>query len=280
MEIPESLVKPSELKVAYEKISAGYRKGRVQLKDPIDYLAYVAARSPATGAAIRAVLTEVAARITHPVHSICDVGMGPGTAIATLRELFPAARYAGVEKDPQFIALAQQIFGPLDVKPPHAADLVLCSYSLNEMSDPTPFLNLDAQTIVIIEPGTTEGFRRILSYRDHLIGQGLHMVAPCPASHKCPSSWCHFSVRVPRTKLHRYIKGTMGHEDEKYSYIAMSKHPARTASARIVASPEHKSGHTHFLLCENCQLVKKTVSRKDAHFKQAKKLEWGDSCEL
>ncbi len=90
--------------------------------------------------------------------------------------------------------------------------------------------------------------------------------------------WCHFSVRVDRTSLHRKIKeGQLGYEDEKFCYVVLSKTSLCTGLQRIVKTPLKLSGHLRFTLCTNEGLVEKVVSKKEGEgFKKAKKLEWGE----
>src|SRR4029077_12088693 len=65
-------------------------------------------------------------------------------------------------------------------------DLVTLAYALTEL-DPglrQPALQklwrLTADTLVIVEPGTPAGWQRILAARRQLIGEGAHVIAPCP----------------------------------------------------------------------------------------------------
>ncbi|MEU6999665.1 small ribosomal subunit Rsm22 family protein [Nonomuraea sp. NPDC046570] len=75
-----------------------------------------------------------------------------------------------------------------------------------------------AATVVVVEPGTPEGYARVLAARDRLIGLGLRIAAPCPHAGPCPvtaGDWCHFSARLPRTGLHRRLKAAeLGFEDD------------------------------------------------------------------
>ena len=62
-----------------------------------------------------------------------------------------------------------------------------------------------AKVLVIVEPGTPRGFENILKAREQLIQWGGKMIAPCPHVKQCPmkDKWCHFSVRLERTREHR-----------------------------------------------------------------------------
>jgi len=64
--------------------------------------------------------------------------------------------------------------------------------------------------LVLVEPGTPAGYGRILRARDRLVGLGATLAAPCPHHAACPltgEDWCHFSVRLPRSRDHRLAKG-------------------------------------------------------------------------
>ena len=50
--------------------------------------------------------------------------------------------------------------------------------------------------------------------------------------------WCHFTQRLPRSRAHKQIKGAeLPFEDEKFSYVALTRAPGRRASARVLAQP-------------------------------------------
>jgi ribosomal protein RSM22 (predicted rRNA methylase) len=98
---------------------------------------------------------------------------------------------------------------------------------------------------------------------------------PCPLP---PDDWCHFGVRLPRSKLHRRAKGVeLGYEDEKYSYAALGREPVRKADARIIRQPQVRSGHVNLVTCEADGIHTRTVSRKrGALYKDARGVAWGD----
>ena len=88
-----------------------------------------------------------------------------------------------------------------------------------------------------------------------MIEAGGFTVAPCPHDLPCPlppADWCHFAVRLPRSKLHRRAKGVeLGYEDEKFSYAVLSaESPCAKAAARIIRQPQTRSGHVNLVTCE------------------------------
>jgi len=135
--------------------------------------------------------------------------------------------------------------------------------------------------LVIIEPGSPAGFAVVRNLRDHLLGLGARMVAPCPGEGLCPmpsGDCCHFGQRVERTSLHRRMKeGALGYEDEKFSYVALAKKEIRRAEARIIRRPEHSPGLVQLVLCAGDQVRADRITRRNpVLFRAARKAEWGD----
>ncbi|HKX31644.1 MAG TPA: small ribosomal subunit Rsm22 family protein, partial [Blastocatellia bacterium] len=220
-------------------------------------LAYLAVRMPATFAAAHAVLSEVRrlapeGRPEGRVESLLDLGAGTGAASWAAAELFPdLQRCTLIEQDRQLIELGRRLaessespalksghwqqlaFPTKTVLPPH--DLVICSYVLGEIGERELGGLLDSawqaasRFLVIIEPGTRRGFELIRTARETLLRLGGRTLAPCPHQNACPmpaDDWCHFSRRVERSSLHRRLKGAeLGYEDEKFSYVAVTREP-------------------------------------------------------
>jgi ribosomal protein RSM22 (predicted rRNA methylase) len=281
----------SELKRAATELSAAYREGRpIRLKDKASVAAYLVTRMPATYAAAHAVLREVRARVTN-VASILDVGAGTGAASLAALEHFPNAAVTLVEREPALIeiarewlpggaAMASNIAG-IHSLPQH--DLVIAAYSLGEFGAAlTPMLWQAARVaLVVIEPGTPRGFALIRGIRDNLLSRGAHMLAPCPMENACPLAdpdWCHFAARVERSSLHRRIKGAdLGYEDEKFSYVAVTREPVGLAASRIIRRPRQDPG---LIVLETCTpdgtaTVQVTKRNRDS-FRAARKADWGD----
>lgn len=264
-------------------------------------LAYLTVRLPATYSVARRVFAETASLLQLPsTPSLLDLGAGPGTAFwAATGVLSELSRYTAYDRDRGFLELSRVLIGPtpvpLEIHPadltqlrnldPH--DLTLLSYVFNEVPIAArPFLLKLAwahsrQALILIEPGTPTGYRNILDARDQLLALGAHIVAPCPHQAACPMStpdWCHFSVRVERTREHKQAKGgALGYEDEKYSYLVAARAPA-THSSRILRHPTVNSGFIQLSLCTAGGLEKITVTKRDkAAFRAARKALWGDA---
>jgi ribosomal protein RSM22 (predicted rRNA methylase) len=164
--------------------------------------------------------------------------------------------------------------------------VTLC-YVLNEIEPVArPVLvdrlwQLAREILVIVEPGTPTGWRRVLEARERLIAAGAHILAPCPHALACPldpPDWCHFACRVARSRAHREAKSAaVPWEDEKFIYLAAARRPATPSAARVIAAPRRASGRVTLKLCsENGQCVHRLVSRRDRDaYRRARRLDWG-----
>jgi ribosomal protein RSM22 (predicted rRNA methylase) len=297
----------SDLSATAEALSQRYRDERHGAKPHAisgrDALAYLAVRLPATYAAVRASFDAVAeARPDFAPKTALDIGAGPGTALWAASECWPRLADAVlVEASPEFRAYGERLAAGLET--PHVTwrvadaaidavdcgtrDLVTLAYVLNELSPMVRYSVLQrlwaqtADTLVIVEPGTPAGWQRIHAARSQLIKAGAHVIAPCPHAHACPlqpPDWCHFAVRVARSRVHRQTKrADVPWEDEKFSYLAVSQKPATQAGARVIARPRKAGGHTILKLCRpDGSASDQVVSRRDgALFKRARKADWG-----
>lgn len=291
------------------ELSQRYREGKGKsgafIESQGQRMAYLLTRFPATFGAISRVLFEIREQMpTLEIKSLLDLGAGPGTGFWAAIEQFPHLQKATlIEKDLSFMQLGQKLEQKLmkdfscsvdwqraDVKdvalPPH--DLFLLSYSIGEFSEnlwPALLQNIWQATekaVIIIEPGTPLGFKRLLSIRKQMIELGAYLVAPCPHAAACPmkgDDWCHFSVRVERSFQHRYVKGaSLSYEDEKFSYLIFSKKPHVAKGLRILRPPLKHSGHLSLSLCTSLGEETKILSRKHKEeYMRARKLEWGDT---
>jgi ribosomal protein RSM22 (predicted rRNA methylase) len=260
-----------------------------------DVLAYAAARLPATYAAMRVALGELAARAPRfaPATHL-DVGAGPGAAIWAARDVWPSLeRAVAVEPERAMSALGREL-APDDVDwsttlPEGTFDLVTLGYVLNEIPDPDATIDrawaAAAGAIVVVEPGTPAGYRLVLAARDRLLAAGAHMAAPCPHERECPladtENWCHFAVRVARSKAHRQAKGAeLSYEDEKFSYVAVTRTPGEPAAARVLRHPLSRPGHVVIELCARDGLRSETVSKREGpRYRAARKVSWGEAFE-
>jgi len=271
-----------ELKESSTQITDLYREGGSLYREE-DLFTYLTVRLPATYASIHTVLSQT----PFPITSLLDLGAGPGTGWWAAHSIWGEIAATCVERESTFIELGKKLGCPAyvlgDIEritsyKPH--DLALFGYSYGELID----FNLEpvweaAKCVVIVEPGTPRGFQNMLKAREQLIKLGGHVLAPCPHSKPCPHpKWCHFSVRVERSQLHRQAKqASLPYEDEKYSYVIVTKEPLNSHTPRILSTPEKRTGHVNLELCTVDGIEKRTVSKRNKDlYKQARKAKWGD----
>ncbi len=271
-----------------------------------DVQAYAAVRLPATFAALYAVLSTVRARKpTWQPRTMLDAGAGPGTAMWAASELWTELEQVILlEREEAMIAFGKQLstharshalqhahWQKVDLLSQWSnapCDLVITSYVLGELDTTkhaayiAKLWSITKDTLVIIEPGTPVGFSHIRIARQQLIAAGAYILAPCPHALACPMAgddWCHFAQRITRTQLHRSVKqADLSYEDEKFSYIAVSRTPGTPIESRVIRHPQIRPGHIHLELCTPEGLKNAVVTRKDkAAFRQARDLHWGDA---
>lgn len=138
------------------------------------------------------------------------------------------------------------------------------------------------QMLVLIEPGTPQGFANLRAVREALTGRGAYVAAPCPeGSAACPmtgDNWCHFAVRVQRTRLHKALKGgDAPYEDEKFTYLVLTREkPENPCRARLLRHAQIGPGRILLPVCEAGEEKTMTVTKKDPLWKRARKIRWGE----
>ena len=286
-------------------ISRTYRDGgnSAAITSTADALAYALARMPATYAAVTASLNALCeTRPDFAPKSLLDVGAGPGTASwaaatafaslqsltlldanAALRALAldlcrDSARLKGMSyhRGEARAALA-------DAEP---ADLMVASYLIGEIGDAERrtlaelLWSKTRDTLLIVEPGTPSGYARIITLRQQLISSGAHVAAPCPHDGRCPLAapdWCHFTQRLPRLRAHMHIKqAELPFEDEKFSYVALTRRPVAQRPARVLAPPVVGKAEISAKLCTPEGLVAAKVARRaKTAYARARHWRWG-----
>lgn len=259
----------SECYRAQEKAPTGARL----LTREVEAAAYCASRMPATFAALCRALALTRATLAQPPRTLLDVGAGPGSALWAAQAVFPDLEAATLlEREAAMIRAGQrlaadQLLCPADWRqgdlrqtdlPP--ADLVVCAYCLAEWA-PQDLENQTlrlwtaaGQVLVLVEPGTPEGWARLERCKAALRAEGAHMLAPCATMDACglEDDWCHWTVRVPRTRLMRRLKGgDAPYEDEKFAFLAVARQPGRPERGRIRRHPQMHGGWVGLSLCQD-----------------------------
>ncbi|HEY4191682.1 MAG TPA: small ribosomal subunit Rsm22 family protein [Mesorhizobium sp.] len=295
-------------KTLSDRYRAELRDGRLHMAQDLAVKAYLATRLPATYAAARASLDALReARPDFSPETLLDIGAGPGTVLWAAAQSWPDLRQATLlEASEPARKIGQHLLAEgglaietawlagdatIELGGSAPADLVTLAYVLDEIAPASlPKLigklwDLTADTLLIIEPGTPAGWRRILEARALLIATGAHILAPCPHEIPCPlvaSDWCHFSRRVARSRLHRLAKDAeVPWEDEKFIFVAASRRPAAHRAARVLAAPKSGSGKVALKLCRpDGEVEERLFTKRDGEvFRRARRADWGDTVE-
>ena len=289
------------------RISQTYRDGGHSgaIRSEADALAYALARMPATYAAMTASLNALGAiRPDFAPASLLDVGAGPGTAAWAAAEAWPSLRrFALVDANRALRALALDLardstrLGAMAYAQGEAratladadtADVVVASYLIGEIDETERRTFAERMwakcrdTLLVVEPGTPAGCARILALREQLVAAGAHVAAPCPQDGRCPllaPDWCHFTQRLPRSQAHRQIKqAELPFEDEKFSYVALTRAAVGRRAARVLAQPVITKVEIAAKLCTADGLVLARVPRRaKADYARARRWSWGDA---
>jgi len=296
------------------RLQGGYTRAQARA------LGYLAARFPATYAAVVSALSQVPDSALADCMSILDIGAGPGTATWALqgrRSSFVTARL--LESNAEMLGHAQalsevfpsmkvsfhsgDLMEQLKLSPP--ADVVAMAYVLSELNDADQEVLLQAAWdkarcgLFLLEPGTPDTSRRVLAARTQWIALGGRVIAPCPQAGLCPMdlahqkapimtkagipAWCHFSVRLERRGLHKAVKGgDLGYEDEKFSWIYVSKDPSLSPASpfRLHSDPRRINRNINLEVCD-AQGRRRTLfyKRRETAFglrHAARQRHWGD----
>lgn len=288
-------------------ISENYRmrtgQGNRLLTREGEAAAYAAARMPATFAAAYEAISEALAASGLAPRTLMDCGAGTGAATWAAAELLELDAITCLEREDAMRSVGSRLMAEsagaladakwaacdLTADALNKAELVVEGYMLGELREDMRLAvaqklwNACTQMLVFIEPGTPQGFANLAAVRAHLASLGAYVAAPCPAgSTGCPMSgedWCHFSVRVQRTRLHKALKGGEApYEDEKYAYLALTREAPRAAcQARVLRHPLIQPSRITLTLCEDGEKKQRVVTKKDALWKRARKLGAGDA---
>jgi ribosomal protein RSM22 (predicted rRNA methylase) len=303
-------VSRKDLAARAARTSQAYRAGRGSagvIQDAQDALAYALARLPATFAACSSVFAEAVARAPDfAPRRLLDAGSGTAAASWAALETWPEIdRVVWLDESPSFLDMAQRLAaaGPaalagserrrLDLTAEGAdiprADLVACSYALAELAPERQAATVARLwaacdgLLALVEPGTPAGFARLRAAREGLIAAGAEILAPCPHEAGCPilaADWCHFSVRLPRSRDHLLAKGAIvPFEDEPFAYLLAARPGlGAAAAARVLAEPRQGKPGIDLKLCTPVGLEARFVARRDKPaYAVARRLDWGDA---
>ncbi|MDZ4373105.1 MAG: small ribosomal subunit Rsm22 family protein, partial [Phenylobacterium sp.] len=233
--------------------------------------------------------------------SLLDAGCGPGGGTWAAREAWSSiddTRW--LDASAPFLELADRLAagafqthvtrGDLGSTQAQPADLVLASYALAEIAPAQQeavigrLWDATLGVLVLVEPGTPAGYARVLAARSALVARGARLLAPCPHNDACPLTapdWCHFTVRLARSRDHKATKGVEApFEDEPYAYLVAARPnvAGAPANARILAPPRAAKPGIDLKLCTEAGLERRFIARRDkTEHARARRLGWGDS---
>lgn len=303
-----------------------------------DVAAYLTTRMPATFAAVSFALEQV--RDVVPAlapRTLLDLGCGTGAATWAAWDAFDGLERADlVDYSAPMLTAAGRMLAVSDLavttslgdagagpSPDATHDLAVAAFVLSELTTAQRtaivkrLTTAASQCVLVVEPGTPAGYRRVLDVRAELIAAGWRIVAPCPHEHVCPlarggrtndadgadaaddadgadgADWCHAAVRLERTAAHRRAKGgERSFEDEKLAYVAAVPPPRPDdggtsavdpsldlPAARVLRHPQTRPGHIRLELCTSEGTHESaTVTKRDRDaFRAARKVEWGQA---
>ena len=279
-------------------------RGKKLLTKESEAVSYAISRMPATYAAVSSVLEQTLDNYNEELTSVIDVGAGTGAVVWAVNDVTTSNAIKCFEREESMINIGKKLMENTDLNDvrwekfdilqdeiQEKADLVITSYMINELPKGDrekaveKLWNATNKLLIIIEPGTPAGFANILEIRRNLLKAGGHIVAPCCCLHECPipkDDWCAFYARVARSSVHRHAKnGALGYEDEKFSYIVISKNKMNIPTNRILRHPKIEPGKITLKVCDTEENKEIIITKKNKEqFKKAKKLNCGDCFEM
>jgi len=319
IEISDNMSK-NEISKDFRNISDKYigdKKGQSLLNKSNEAIAYAIARMPATYVATMTAFKQILTKNKlkenlnlNEFETVIDVGAGTGSATLAICEMFTPKKVICLEKEDVMIELGSKLLSESENKVvknvdwkkfdimdaskinfcQKKADVVVTSYMLNEFGDGDVLKVVDSlwqmteKLLVIIDPGTPKDYERLIKIKEFLENNGGFIIAPCTTCEKCglpETDWCNFSCRVERTKLQKDVKlGTVPYEDEKFTYLAVSKikyDEKNEKIARIIRHPLIKSNMVEVKLCLEGKIYNKIYTKKDKEiYKLVRKAKVGD----
>jgi ribosomal protein RSM22 (predicted rRNA methylase) len=165
-------------------------------------------------------------------------------------------------------------------------DLVVLGHVLNEL-DPqarqgviATAWRLTGGLLLLVEPGTPEGFVVVRAARDQLLAQGAYTIAPCAHDRPCPlgDDWCHFPQRLKRPDFQRRARAAPSPwEDSKFAYVAMARFtPESPIWGRVIREASSNKAYAEVKVSSIAGVARyRALKRNRDAFRQVKALEWG-----
>lgn len=284
------------------------KNGESLLTSYEEAVVYAMTRMPSTYAAVSKALSMFVDTINEEIKidSLLDVGAGTGAATIATLNYFDVNDIRLIEREESMIKVGNELvkealaknraqtvewmkkdFKEIDENSLKTANLVISSYMLNELNG-KDLLNavqklffLTNNVLLIVEPGTPKDHKNIIKIKNYLVSVGANIVAPCTIDRGCKlpeDDWCHFRARVERTKLQKDAKkGELAYEDEKFTYLVVSRKSLSKAKTRIIRHPIINKNTIDVKVCENGEIKEGTYTKRDKNiFSMLKKAEVGE----
>lgn len=292
-----------------KEISRKYRAndndGKRLVTKQNEAIAYALSRMPATYEAVTNCIKSIFENNKFDIKTILDVGAGTGAATWAAYDFFENQKFLCLERENEMINIGKKLmqdshfkkyieweqFDIIENNIEGKFDLVIVSYMMNELPKNKidiaieKLWNATSKILLVLEPGTPKGFSNIISIREFLLKSKASIIAPCTHQNRCliqDNDWCQFTCRVQRSKIHKQLKGgSSPYEDEKFSYIAVSKSECVKSKNRILRHPIINKGFSEFKVCSVDGIKNIKLSKKDGIlYKEAKKKSSGDSLDI
>ena len=292
-----------------KEISKKYRENNNEGKRLVtkydEAIAYALSRMPATYEAVSFSINKIIENNDFEINTVLDVGAGTGAATWAVCNILGKKDFSLFEREDSMRKIGQELmkednilenakwkkFDIIKDNIDNKYDLLVVSYMINELPKNEiekiieKLWNATNKILLIIEPGTPNGFLNISNIRKYLLNKSGSIIAPCSHDGECKinkDDWCHFTCRVQRSKIHKKLKnGQSPYEDEKFSYIAFSKVNVKKVDNRILRHPIINKGFSEFKVCTKDGIKSIKLSKKDGEiYKQSKKKSSGDSLNI
>jgi ribosomal protein RSM22 (predicted rRNA methylase) len=283
-----------------------------------EWLGYAALIMPATYAQLRGAMAAAAARVPGwAPATVLDMGSGPGTALWAAAAQWPTVRtLTAWEREPEAIALGRSLargseaavvraaqwerldlralnqtnnvptFQRSNVSTVQRYDLVVLGHVLNELDIVAWRAVVGAAwrqaggLLLIVEPGTPEGFAVVRAARDALLAEGARTIAPCAHDRPCPleNDWCHFPQRLKRPDFQRRARGAPSEwEDSKFAYAALARFlPEAPVWGRVIREPFSNKAYAEVKISSVEGVARyRALKRHRDVFRLVKHLRWG-----
>ena len=264
-----------------EKYRNSVRDGRHLVINKKEVLSYALTRMPATFEVISTVFKQIP---NIKCQTLIDVGAGTGTGAYSALSGGYVNKVICLERENEMRRFGENL--TKDIYPNidwlafdlavqdinQKADIVLASYVLNELAPSKrisaieKMWNATQKFLILIDNGTPSAFEMMKKIRTYLIKKGAFMLAPCTHASDCMNKWCHFSIRVQRTKIHRILKGGEApFEDEKFCYLIFSKVAVENPQERILRHPQIEKGKITLQVCSPEGIKEKIITKKESN---------------